>query len=195
MELYLARHGEADATEPKRYLGATDVPLTTAGMAQACRLAVRLEQTGLTRIVSSPLLRARATAQAVAERTGLIVTVEPALREIDFGRYEGLTYREIEQHFPDPWQAMRDPGVSFPQGECANDVARRVAGFAGDLRAYAETEKVLVVAHGGSLRVLTCGLLGIPLALWWKLAWGNAGLSLLDYHPDNCTLRWHNLGH
>lgn len=188
MELFMARHGEADDAEPKRYLGSTDLPLTQRGFDQARRLAACLHGEGLTHLVSSPLLRARQTADAVALATGLMVGEEPLLREIDFGGCEGLNHIEISQCQPAAWQALRDPTVFFPQGESVNDVAARVQRFADTLAAYPPAAKVLVVAHGGSLRILLCHLLGIDPGCWWRFAWDNAGLSLLRYAPPHDTM-------
>ena len=192
MKLFLARHGEADAAEPKRYLGKTDLPLTARGEAEAQRLAARLAGAGLTRISCSPLLRARGTADAVAAVTGLPVCADPLLREIDFGDCEGLNYTQIDERYPGAWRAQSDPAVSFPQGESINDVLARVTQFAGTLVDCPAAGRMLVVAHGGSLRVLLYHLLGLDPGRWWRFAWDNGGLSLVEFTPQGSTLLQHN---
>lgn len=134
LNLLLTRHGKA-AAEGVMLGGQLDVPLTLEGRAEAERLADRLHGIRIDRIVSSPMARALETAQVVAR--GRPIEIDERLRELDYGRWEGLTYAEIEARDPDlraRWEA--DPAsVCAPQGECGNDVAARVRGFLTDLLA------------------------------------------------------------
>jgi len=190
LNLILTRHGHALAGEV--VLGAhLDVPLSEQGRLEARALAGRLSKVRLDRIVSSPMLRALETAQAVA--LGRPVEVDERLREFDYGAWEGLTAEEIEQHDPKlrrRWEA--DPGsVSTPGGESGNDVAGRVRSFLADLlaaerrqmeadgrpapsvrkahSAISETpssesdRRVLVTAHGSLNRILLCVALDVPV--------------------------------
>ena len=108
--LYLIRHGETDFNREGRYQGRLDVELSTLGKEQAQALAHRLEKTPFTAIYASNLKRAQATAQIIAAHHELPVQVEPDLRERDFGSWEGFTFAEIEERFPEEAkQWLEDP--------------------------------------------------------------------------------------
>ena len=100
-EILLARHGETDWNSGRRVQGHTDIPLNAAGVEQARALAEQLAGEPLTAVFSSDLSRALDTARAVAAVHGLEVTVDPRLREKNFGTWEGLTDVEIAERFPD----------------------------------------------------------------------------------------------
>ena len=96
LTLVLTRHGLTSRSRPEQHLGQKiDVPLSEGGRAQAAALAARLEPVDFERIISSPLLRARQTAEIVAG--GREVEIEPRLAEMDYGRWEGLTYEQINE--------------------------------------------------------------------------------------------------
>ncbi|MFI8307274.1 histidine phosphatase family protein [Streptomyces sp. NPDC085927] len=161
-DLLLARHGETEWSRSGRHTGRTDLPLTQDGEAQARALAPLLEGRSFTLVLTSPLARARRT----AELAGLADALpEPDLREWDYGGYEGVTTADIHRTRPgwDLWTDGVPPGPEFPGespgqvGERADRVLSRVAGAldAGD---------VMLVAHGHLLRVLTARRLGLPPA-------------------------------
>ena len=132
LTLLLTRHGQAAAGEVMLG-GQLDVPLMPQGREEAAALARRLNGVRIDRIVSSPMLRALETAQIVA--TGRPVEVDARLRELDYGRWEGLTYAEIDAH--DPELRMRwehaPAGTHSPGGESGEDVAARALNFLVDL--------------------------------------------------------------
>jgi probable phosphoglycerate mutase len=114
----LLRHGQTALSVEKRFSGTGDPPLTEVGRAQAAAAAARLATSGATAVVSSPLRRARETAELVAEALGVELAVEPGLRETDFGDWEGCTFAEVRERWPrelDAWLA--DPAVAPPFGE------------------------------------------------------------------------------
>ncbi len=132
LTLILTRHGEA-APSDIMLGGQLDVPLTPDGRHEAEALARRLADVRIDRIISSPMLRALETAQTVA--TGRRVEVDERLRELDYGRWEGLVYDEIEARDPDlraRWD--HDPGSTHsPGGESGEDVAARALSFLVEL--------------------------------------------------------------
>jgi 2,3-bisphosphoglycerate-dependent phosphoglycerate mutase len=137
--LLLVRHGETDWNAERRWQGHTDVPLNTRGREQAAALAEQLAGDGrVDAVYSSDLSRARDTAQAVAQRLGLPVVVDPDLREIDVGSREGLTGDEVGER---PW----DGEPHEAHGERVLRAVHRIA-------AAHPAGRVLVVAHGGCLR-------------------------------------------
>ncbi|MBM4033198.1 MAG: histidine phosphatase family protein [Planctomycetes bacterium] len=161
--LLLARHGSIGAACAGRYIGATDASLDVAGRRQASALAEVLKALGPQRCFSSPLRRAAETAELAAAPLGLKVQLDPDLREVGFGLWEGKTFEEIQQAEPEAvnrWAA--DPaGFAFPGGERVCDFLARVH-RAADRLAAAPGDVVLAVTHGGVVRAAICHLLGLP---------------------------------
>jgi broad specificity phosphatase PhoE len=154
--ILLARHGETDWNLQRRVQGHSDTPLNETGRAQALALAETLDEAALDAIYTSDLARARDTAQVVADRKGLAVTVVPELRERNFGTWEGLTDDEILVRFP----AARTG--SWGDAETKEELAERVLGALQRIAAAHPGGRVLVVTHGGPVRALLveCGLDG-----------------------------------
>ena len=150
--LLLARHGETDWNRDGRFQGHADPPLNDRGRRQAHALAELLADEPLEAIYSSDLLRAQETAQIVAMRRGMDVILDPQLRERDVGEWSGLTRAEIDERFPNQIQAWREGrAVVCETREALNErvveAAHRIS------RAHPEGV-VLVVSHGGALRML-----------------------------------------
>jgi alpha-ribazole phosphatase len=125
------RHGETELQSSLRYWGKTDVTLGEVGLHQAEQLRDRLAMERLDAIYSSELKRAADTANIIAARHNLKVITCPELREIDFGRLEGLEFNEIHQQFPDVERMWltRDPALVYPDGESLIDFENRVSQF------------------------------------------------------------------
>ena len=184
LRLLLARHGLTTASQEDRYIGSTDPPLSDKGLAQAKALATRLTKQWLTAIYSSPQLRARQTAQAIARACGLAMQIEPELREMDFGCWEGLTRAEIMARFPGQmrdWEADPAAEPAPHGGETMAQVAQRARGaYNRIMYHHGEGEVVLIVAHGGLLQALLCEALGPPLRARWSYLLKAAALSELQ---------------
>jgi broad specificity phosphatase PhoE len=151
--LLLARHGETDWNRDGRWQGQSDTPLNERGRRQAQELADQLD--GVDVIYSSDLARARETAEIVATRLGREVQVDPRLRERGFGAWEGLTSVEIEGRFADEhrrWRAGKGFGAN--DAEPFDSFAARIHAFLEDALRRHPGENVLVIAHGGSIRVI-----------------------------------------
>lgn len=182
MRLLLARHGATLNNVEARYTGQTDIPLSPLGERQAEALASRLAREPLTAIVSSDLARARATADAVARRTGLPVTLDADLREVSLGAWEGRTLADLEAREADALRRWRADGATFapPGGETFTVLRERL------LRALARTverypgETVLWVTHGAAIGVLLCHVVGIELSRGWQFRRDNASITELD---------------
>jgi broad specificity phosphatase PhoE len=184
--VYLIRHGETEGTVAGRLLGSTDLPLTAKGMSQVRRVAellpsrVMAQGTG-TWCVASPLLRAQQTAEAIAGHFGLPVSTDPDLREMDFGAWEGLTAAEVEERFPGEqaqWASPTDESA-FPGGERLREFDQRIARVLGRILGH-EAEVVLVFAHGGAIRALACGLLGLGRDRFWLFDVRPASVMRID---------------
>jgi glucosyl-3-phosphoglycerate phosphatase len=151
--LLLVRHGETDWNRSGRWQGHSDTSLNDAGREQARRVARELG--GIDVVYASDLARARETAEIIAADLGLEVRVDPRLRERSFGAWEGLTGAEIETRFREAhasWLAGQGPGAD--DAEAFDTFAARVRGFLQEVLERHSEETVLVVAHGGSIRVI-----------------------------------------
>jgi broad specificity phosphatase PhoE len=179
--VYLVRHGVTAYNHEGRYQGQRDVPLAPEGREQAERLAARLRATPFDAAWSSDLVRARDTAAAVLRgRPGPELQVSAGFREMDYGAWEGLTFREVAARYPSAWHAYQTGGedVAPPGGESvAQVVARARAAFAALWRD--DLEHVLLVAHGAVLKLLLLDLLGADRGLRRSLVLDNASVSLL----------------
>ena len=152
-QLLLIRHGETDWNSAGRWQGHSDTPLNEEGRRQASALAELLD--GADVVYSSDLARAKETAEILAARLTLPVRLDARLRERSFGSWEGLTSVEIEERFPDDhrrWQAGE--GFGATDAEPFEVFAARIRGFLEDVLGRHDGETVLVVAHGGSIRVI-----------------------------------------
>ncbi|MFC4061285.1 bifunctional RNase H/acid phosphatase [Planomonospora corallina] len=185
--LVLLRHGQTPLSVERRFSGLGDPELTAEGLAQAAAAADRLarEPYGIQAIVSSPLRRARATAEAVAARTGLEVTVDDDLREVDFGEWEGRTFTEIQRHWPDELAAwLADPSVAPPGGESFEAAARRVEAARDRLVERYEGRTVLAVSHVTPIKTLLRLALTAPATALYRMHLDLACVSLIEYYAD-----------
>lgn len=164
----LWRHGRTAWNAGERFQGQTDTELDDVGVAQAREAAGMLAGTRPAALVASDLRRAARTAAALAEVTGLAVAVDPDLRELDAGAWQGLLRAEIEQRWPREFAAwLSGEDVAVGGGERRSDVAARTASAVERHAACLDAGDVLVVAsHGGALRGAMLRMLGLPLAAW-----------------------------
>jgi ribonuclease H / adenosylcobalamin/alpha-ribazole phosphatase len=185
--LLLLRHGETALSVERRFSGLGDPELTPNGLAQASAAAERLsrEPYRLDVIVTSPLKRARQTAAAIAERTGLDVEVDDNLREADFGAWEGHTFTEVQRKWPAELAAwLADPEVSPPGGESFATTARRVQAAGERLVERYEGKTVLAVSHVTPIKMLLRLALMAPLESLYRMHLDLACLSLIEYYAD-----------
>ncbi|UQX87298.1 bifunctional RNase H/acid phosphatase [Jatrophihabitans telluris] len=194
--LILLRHGITEHTLAKRFAGRSDLPLTDEGRGQAERAAQRIAQLGpVDVVVSSPLRRARTTAQIVAETLDLSpVTVVDDVVETDFGQWDGFTFAEVGERWPEQLQAwMADPAVAPPGGESFEAVDRRVSAASARLVAQHPGATVVVVSHVTPIKLLVRNALRAPMSSLYRMFLDPASISVLDYFADGLiTLRSFN---
>ena len=151
--LILVRHGETDWNAQDRWQGHSDTALNEVGREQARRLTDELEPVDA--LYSSDLRRARDTAEIIAERLHLEIRLDPRLRERGFGSWEGLTTEEIESSFPEEQARWRAGiGAGPHDAEPFEAFAARVGSFVDDVVSLHPGDEVLVVTHGGTIRVV-----------------------------------------
>jgi ribonuclease H / adenosylcobalamin/alpha-ribazole phosphatase len=182
----LLRHGQTALSAERRFAGRGEIPLTEAGKRQAAAAAGRLAERGsIDAIVTSPLLRARQTAGAVEAATGVPLQVEDGLAETDFGKWEGLTFAEAAQQWPDEmsaWLASAD--VAPPGGESFAAVSSRVLAALERLLSVPRPRTLLLVSHVTPIKMLACRAMLAPPAAMFRLHLDVASLCEIGWFPD-----------
>ena len=169
--LYLVRHGQTDWNVEGRWQGQADVPLNERGRQQAAQVARALSKLGLVAIYSSDLLRARETANTLAALTGLEVQLDPRLREIHQGEWQGMLVSEIQERYGEAFQRRKDDplNVAPPGGETVLQVKERVVDAIEDIVQQHPQERVAVVSHGFALAVIQVHYQNRPVTDAWKM--------------------------
>lgn len=192
------RHGETDWNLATRVQGQLDIPLNATGRWQVGRLAQAVAEEGIDAVYSSDLLRALETARAVAGGCSCEVVTDTGLRERGFGEFEGLTFAEIGERWPElsvRWR-RREPTFGPPGGETLNHFCERSVGTARRLAKRHPGQTIAIVAHGGVLdclyRAATHLALDAPRS--WQVA--NAAINRVLYTPQGFTLiGWSDMQH
>lgn len=173
MDIYLIRHGETDWNTVKRLQGSTDIPLNPYGIELAEKTAEGMKDLKIDKIYSSPLIRARKTAEIIKGDRSIDVVLEDALQEIDFGVYEGYIYHEKNYNVPDP-EFMNffddtDHYKTPPKGESFQTLIGRTSSFVRSVinDPANEGKTILIASHGAAIRAILCGLFDIPLSDFW----------------------------
>jgi broad specificity phosphatase PhoE/ribonuclease HI len=182
----LLRHGQTALSTERRFAGRGDIPLTEVGGRQAAEAGARLAaRGGIDLIVTSPLQRARRTAEAVAEATGVALQVEDDLAETDFGKWEGLTFAEASERWPDELSAWLASGDAAPPGgESFVATASRVSAALDRLLAAHESQTLLLVSHVTPIKLLACRAMLAPLAALFRINLDVASLCEIDWYAD-----------
>jgi broad specificity phosphatase PhoE len=163
-ELLLVRHGETAWNAERRFQGHADPPLNDVGRRQARVLADELAGERIDAVYASDLARARETAAIVAERRGIPVVALPELREIDVGEWQGLTWPEIEERYPEGVRAWHETGAGWERGETYDELGARILAVLRRIAQDHAGERVLVVGHGGTVRAIRAHLEGRSVA-------------------------------
>ncbi|MER6329717.1 bifunctional RNase H/acid phosphatase [Streptomyces sp. NPDC001034] len=196
--LVLLRHGETPLTPQKRFSGSggTNPPLSEVGREQAHRVAEALAERGTVQaVLASPLTRTRETAEIVAARLNLDVVVEEGLRETDFGAWEGLTFGEVRDRYPDDLNAWLADPAARPTGggESFAETAVRVAATKDELVTAHAGRTVLLVTHVTPIKTFVRLALGAPPESLFRMELSAASLSAVAYYADgNASVRLFN---
>lgn len=184
--IYLIRHGEVIGFETPRYNGQADVGLTERGVAQFSQLKERLADAGITACYSSDLSRCVTGARIICGEFRLEPVLKSELRELNIGIWEGMTWSEIVDRYPDQWQARLDDLVNYrvPGGENLLDLAERALPIMRQIVDSHRGENVLVVGHGGMNRVVLLDAIGAPLSSLFNIEQRYACVNIVDYYED-----------
>jgi alpha-ribazole phosphatase len=192
MKLLLTRHGQTDWNIAGRYQGQSDIPLNQTGWGQAEQIAKRLSNETIHAIYASDLSRAVDTAHKIRSMQELAPALQSDVRwrELSFGEWEGMNYKEMSAHSPDVFSKwMLDPQhVSTPKGETLGHLAERVHAAFKEIKNKHKDQTVLVVSHSGALQALLAVTLGVDLNRYWQFRISQASLSELNVFPDSVTL-------
>ena len=197
-ELILIRHGETDWNRELRFQGHVDVGLNEIGLEQARRVARRLEGERVHRLYASDLLRARQTATPVGAGLRLSTVADPALREQNFGRVDGMRVDDIKLQYPQYWDGWLRFEADFcmPAGETTRQFHRRIMDAVNRLVAAHPGETLAIVTHGGVLDMIyrTARSLGLDGPRQSDIP--NAGFNRVRVREGGIdVLTWAEVGH
>jgi broad specificity phosphatase PhoE/ribonuclease HI len=181
----LLRHGQTPLSIDKRFSGKGDAALTEVGLAQAAAAAARLASSAAVAVISSPLGRARQTADAVAEALGLPVEIEEGFQETDFGDWEGFTFGEVRKKWPrelDAW--LGSTAVAPPFGESFDETTTRVRQARDRVLARFGGQTVVVVSHVTPIKTLVRIALDAPPSALYRMHLDLACISEVQWFAD-----------
>ena len=192
--LYLVRHGEITTSNEWRYVGHMDVELTETGISQMERVGQRLKGEKIDVLLSSDLKRTRRGAEIIGSLFNLMPAAERDFREVNLGRWEGLTRDEIVERFPKEFEerAAHLTEYRIEGGESFADLQKRVINrLTAVLDAY-QGKTILMVAHGGVNRVILTHVLGMDLCNLTRIDQEYGCLNIIDYFDGMPVVRLMN---
>ena len=184
--IYLIRHGQVAGFDQPRYNGQTDVALTDYGVEQYHRLKERLADAKISACYTSDLSRCTTGADIIGGALGIDPVARRELRELNIGVWEGLSWQEIKENWPEGWRDRLADLVNYrvPGGENLLDVAARVMPVINEVVERHHGQEVLVVGHGGVNRIVLLNAIGAPLAGMFNIEQNYGCLNIIDYYED-----------
>ncbi len=188
--LLLVRHGITESNSARKFVGYSDVELSTAGYRQVERLRERLVDDKIDAVYSSDLSRALVTAEVISSEHKVDIVTCPELREVNYGNVEGLTFEEISRLYPEVAESLTNFSLrlKFPGGEDFEAFIERASKFLDKLKRHTPSQTILIVSHSGPLRVLVCRLLGIDVGHWRQIRLDNASLSIVETYSRGAVV-------
>jgi len=185
----LLRHGEITQSNPRRFIGQRDMPLTTTGRKQAACWREALAEIPLASAWCSSLSRCRETARLILEACGIAATPLDALREVSLGAWEGLSAQEVQERFPGEYERRGADlaNIAPSEGESFAEAQARAWAALREIISNAEGT-ILVVAHAGVNRAIICRALDVPLGNLFSLDQDYAALNILHFTPDRAPV-------
>jgi len=191
MHLILIRHGETVWNETRKFQGFSDIELSAKGKSQARSLAKSLAGETLTAIYTSPLLRARQTAEQIARYHDCPVIIDERLKELNQGQLEGLTIEDLKRGYPEflkKW--IQEPAsTQLPQGESLEDLEQRAWVAVEQIIKEYPKGRVAVVAHSFVNLTILCRVLDIPLGHFRRFRQDPTGKSIIEFSERGAFLR------
>lgn len=193
-EVLLIRHGETEWNREEIFRGRIDVELSQAGLKQAMLLAEHLAEVKLEAIYCSPLKRALKTAQAIAgHHHHLTVQVSPALADMDFGTWQGMSRREVSDRYPELYAqwASHPHKLRMPSGDSLGIIRRRAMRLVKQILATHQGT-VALVSHRVVNKVLICALLRLDNSHFWNIRQDVCGVTAFTHENGGFVLTRHN---
>ena len=189
--LYLIRHGETDLNRQGVLQGHIDCGLNKTGIEQAERVAKVLKDVEFDGIISSPLKRAYKTASILIEGREQKIERMEELKEISFGIWEGMDYKEIIASYPSEWKEWENNWTSYAAkgGENFENFFGRVRIALEDILERYENKKIAIVSHDGVMKALTVTLLKMKYQGFWNFYFEHGKYSLYEVQKSNCTIK------
>lgn len=184
LTIYFLRHGETTASRCGTYCGTLDLELTTQGLQMAEDFASAYHSLPWQAAYVSPMCRTVTTAQPLCEAIGIEMQLRKGLKEIAYGKWEGLAPQEVEQKFHDDYISwLSAPGWNAPTlGEKGIDIARRTSLILEEIEQTHSTGNVLVVSHKATIRIMLCSLLGIDIGRFRdRIGISVASISIVEF--------------
>jgi len=179
--IYLLRHGEIEEQANRRYIGQINCALSKKGRAQANFWKKRLMEEGIASIFCSDLIRSSETAEIIASGRQVEIQIDPDLREINLGDWDGQSMQEIRTEYPAEWAERGEHIDTFrpPKGESFSDLYQRVVPVFEHIAENA-SGSVVIVGHAGVNRMVLCRVLGIPICNLFSIQQDYGALNLID---------------
>ena len=185
--IHLIRHGQVAGYDQRRYNGQADVALTDVGVEQYHLLKDRLAETNISACYTSDLSRCKIGADIICGERSIKPTARRELRELNIGIWEGITWQEITERWPEKWQARLADLVNYrvPQGENLLDVEARVMPVIAEIIERHKGQEILVVGHGGVNRIVLLNAIKAPLAGMFNIEQNYGCYNIIDYYADD----------
>jgi broad specificity phosphatase PhoE len=186
----LIRHGQTEWNQKERFRGWVDIDLDETGIRQAEAAAPRIARWEVAAIYASPLRRAMATAEIIAQPLGIPVTPLEGIIDMNFGVWQGLSIDEVKHNYPALFKLWRysPETLEIPEGDSLEDVRKRAAATIDDLAARHKDATVVVVTHRVVCKVLLCHLLGLDNSHFWQIEQDTAAINLFEIYEGNATV-------
>lgn len=184
--IFIVRHGECLGNIEQRVRGRTEFPLNENGLAQAFATAAALKNEKLECVYTSPLGRARETAEIIANAGSFCLKIEKRFNNMSFGAWEGRKKEDLEREFPEEWQTWmtRPEDLRLAGAETFDDAMDRSVAALNELTEVHRGGAFALVSHRGLIKPLICGILGMAKPCFWKIYIDNGSISMLRHSRE-----------
>ncbi|MBK5242887.1 MAG: alpha-ribazole phosphatase [Clostridium sp.] len=193
--LYMARHGETKSNKDKVYYGWTDVPLTCNGVKQCEGLRDKLCNVDFDVVISSSLERALNSAEIIGDVKRECIAAYAGLKELNFGKWEELHYKDIEEKYNDDWNCWTHDWENFciPEGESFSGLYKRVKTCLYEILEKYKDKTILLVCHQGTLRIISTILLNMKVSDYWSFTFEFGMFTLFEIQEDLTIIKKINI--
>jgi broad specificity phosphatase PhoE len=188
--LYLIRHGQTDWNEKQIFRGRADVPLNGRGRKGAEALSRHLEGVRAVECYSSPLSRARETAEILVRPHSIDIKIEDGVIDVDYGEWQGQGNADVERSFAETYRRWRERPhhTKFPDGESLSIVRKRSLATLERIRAAHPDDVVFVVSHRVVTKVIMCAELGLGNAAFWRIRQDNCAYNIIELNQTGAVV-------